>query len=230
MDAIRLQGITKSYAGGVHALRGVDLRVAAGELVAIVGPSGSGKTTMLQIMGTLDRPTGGAVEIDGREVAAASDAELSGLRAWHIGFVFQQFHLLDAMTALDNVAGGLLYTGLPATERRERARAALDRVGLGHRLDHRPNELSGGECQRTAIARAIVGDKSLLFADEPTGALDTKTGQGIIELLGELNHDGATLVIITHDRELVATLPRQVEIRDGEIIHDSASEPDEVVA
>jgi putative ABC transport system ATP-binding protein len=134
------------------------------------------------------------------------------------------------MTALDNVAGGLLYTGLPATERRDRARAALDRVGLGHRLDHRPHELSGGECQRTAIARAIVGDKSLLFADEPTGALDTKTGRGIIELLQELNHDGATLVIITHDRELVATLPRQVEIRDGEIIHDSASEPDEVVA
>jgi putative ABC transport system ATP-binding protein len=230
MDAIRLHGITKSYTGGVHALRSVDLNVAAGELVAIVGPSGSGKTTMLQIMGTLDRPTSGAVEIDGRDVAAASDAELSALRAWHIGFVFQQFHLLDGMTALDNVAGGLLYTGLPATERRDRARAALDRVGLGHRLDHRPHELSGGECQRTAIARAIVGDKSLLFADEPTGALDTKTGRGIIELLQELNHDGATLVIITHDRELVATLPRQVEIRDGEIIHDSASEPDEVVA
>jgi putative ABC transport system ATP-binding protein len=230
MDAIRLHGITKSYPGGVHALRSVDLNVAAGELVAIVGPSGSGKTTMLQIMGTLDRPTSGAVEIDGRDVAAASDAELSGLRAWHIGFVFQQFHLLDGMTALDNVAGGLLYTGLTATERRERARAALDRVGLGHRLGHRPNELSGGECQRTAIARAIVGEKSLLFADEPTGALDTKTGRGIIELLQELNDDGATLVIITHDRELVATLPRQVEIRDGEIIHDSASEPDEVVA
>jgi putative ABC transport system ATP-binding protein len=230
MDAIRLHGITKSYPGGVHALRRVDLNVAAGELVAIVGPSGSGKTTMLQIMGTLDRPTSGAVEIDGRDVAAASDAELSGLRAWHIGFVFQQFHLLDGMTALDNVAGGLLYTGLTATERRERARAALDRVGLGRRLGHRPNELSGGECQRTAIARAIVGDKSLLFADEPTGALDTKTGRGIIELLQELNDDGATLVIITHDRELVATLPRQVEIRDGEIINDSASEPDEVVA
>jgi putative ABC transport system ATP-binding protein len=230
MDAIRLHGITKSYPGGVHALRRVDLNVAAGELVAIVGPSGSGKTTMLQIMGTLDRPTSGAVEIDGRDVAVASDAELSGLRAWHIGFVFQQFHLLDGMTALDNVAGGLLYTGLTAIERRERARAALDRVGLGRRLGHRPNELSGGECQRTAIARAIVGDKSLLFADEPTGALDTKTGRGIIELLQELNDDGATLVIITHDRELVATLPRQVEIRDGEIINDSASEPDEVVA
>jgi putative ABC transport system ATP-binding protein len=230
MDAIRLQGITKSYTGGVHALRGVDLRVAAGELVAIVGPSGSGKTTMLQIMGTLDRPTSGAVEIDGRDVAAAADAELSALRAWHIGFVFQQFHLLDGMTALDNVAGGLLYTGLTATERQDRARAALDRVGLGHRLDHRPNELSGGECQRTAIARAIAGDKSLLFADEPTGALDTRTGRGIIELLQELNQDGATLVIITHDRELVTALPRQVEIRDGEIIHDSVSEAGEAVA
>jgi putative ABC transport system ATP-binding protein len=228
MDAVRLRGVIKSYPGGVHALREVDLTVTAGELVAIVGPSGSGKTTMLQIMGTLDRPTRGAVEIEGRDVATASDAELSGLRAWHIGFVFQQFHLLDGMTALDNVAGGLLYTGLTATERRARARAALERVGLGHRLEHRPNELSGGECQRTAIARAIVGDKSLVFADEPTGALDTKTGRGIIELLRELNRDGATLVIITHDRELVATLPRQVELRDGEIIHDSASEPAEV--
>jgi putative ABC transport system ATP-binding protein len=224
MDAIRLRGVTKSYPGGVHALREVDLAVAPGELVAIVGPSGSGKTTMLQIMGTLDRPTSGAVEIEGRDVAEASDAELSALRAWHIGFVFQQFHLLDGMPAIDNVAGGLLYTGLPTVERRDRARAALERVGLGHRIDHRPNELSGGERQRTAIARAIVGDTSLVFADEPTGSLDTRTGHGIIELLRELNDDGATLVIITHDRELVSALPRQVEIRDGEIIHDSALE------
>jgi putative ABC transport system ATP-binding protein len=226
MTAIRLEGVTKAYPGGVHALRAVDLTVARGELVTIVGPSGSGKTTMLQIMGTLDRPTSGAVEIEGRDAASASDAELSALRAWHIGFVFQQFHLLDGMAAIDNVAGGLLYTGLPAAERRERARAALERVGLDHRVDHRPNELSGGERQRTAIARAIGGDKSLLFADEPTGSLDTRTGHGIIELLRELNADGATLVIITHDRELVSSMPRQVEIRDGEIIHDSALEPE----
>jgi putative ABC transport system ATP-binding protein len=225
MHAIHLEGITKSYPGDVHALREVDLTVTPGELVAIVGPSGSGKTTMLQIMGTLDRPTSGVVEIDGHDVAAASDAELSALRAWHIGFVFQQFHLLDGMTALDNVAGGLLYTGLPAAARRARARTALERVGLGHRLEHRPNQLSGGERQRTAIARAIVGEKSLVFADEPTGALDSKTGHGIIELLRELHDDGATLVIITHDRELATLLPRQVEIRDGEIIHDSAFEP-----
>ena len=226
---LELRGVAKRYPGGVEALRGVDLRIHAGELVAIVGPSGSGKTTLLQIMGTLDRPSEGVVHVDGRDAAAATDDELSALRAQRIGFVFQQFYLLDGLSAVDNVAGGLLYNGIPADERRERAREALERVGLGHRLDHRPNQLSGGEKQRTSIARAIVGRPSIVFADEPTGALDTHTGHGIIELLRELNRDGATLVIITHDRELADALPRRVEVLDGAIIRDG-DEPTEFAA
>ena len=217
---LELRGVTKRYPGGVEALRGVDLRIQAGELVAIVGPSGSGKTTLLQIMGTLDRPSEGLVHVDGRDTAAATDDELSALRAQRIGFVFQQFYLLEGLCAVENVAGGLLYNGIPADERRERAREALERVGLGHRLDHRPNQLSGGEKQRTSIARAIVGRPSIVFADEPTGALDTHAGHGIIELLRELNRDGATLMIITHDRALADALPRRVEVLDGAIIRD----------
>jgi len=220
---LRLRGVAKSYPGGVHALRAVDLDVAAGELVAIVGPSGSGKTTLLQIMGTLERPSSGVVEVDGRDATQADDAELSALRAHRLGFVFQQFHLLDGLTSLDNVADGLLYSGLPPAERRARARVALQRVGLGHRLGHRPGELSGGERQRTAIARAVAGEKAVVFADEPTGALDTRTGAEIVELLRSLNADGATLIIITHDRDLAAVLPRQVELRDGAVVHDSGA-------
>jgi putative ABC transport system ATP-binding protein len=219
--ALDLRAIVKRYDGGVEALRGVDLRIERRELVAIVGPSGSGKTTLLQIMGTLDRPTEGDVVIDGRDTAVATDDELSALRAHRVGFVFQQFYLLDGVSAVDNVAGGLLYNGITPKERRERAREALTRVGLGHRLGHHPNQLSGGEKQRTAIARAIVGRPAIVFADEPTGALDTRTGHEIIELLRELNADGATLVIITHDRELAAMLPRQVQMRDGQVVHDS---------
>jgi len=226
---LELRGVAKRYPGGVEALRGVDLRIQAGELVAIVGPSGSGKTTLLQIMGTLDRPSEGLVHVDGRDTAVATDDELSALRAQRIGFVFQQFYLLDGLSAVDNVAGGLLYNGIPADERRERAREALERVGLGHRLDHRPNQLSGGEKQRTSIARAIVGRPSIVFADEPTGALDTHTGHGIIELLRELNRDGATLMIITHDRALADALPRRVEVLDGAIIRDG-DEPTEFAA
>lgn len=220
MALIELRGVVKEYPGDVQALKGVSLDVAEGELLSVAGPSGSGKTTMLQIMGTLDRPSAGEVQIDGLDAACASDDDLSALRARRIGFVFQQFYLLDGMSSVDNVAGGLLYSGLPLQQRRERARESLDRVGLGQRLDHRPNELSGGEKQRTAIARALVGRPAIVLADEPTGSLDTLTGASIIELLRELNADGTTIVVITHDAELARSFSRRVAVRDGEIVGD----------
>jgi putative ABC transport system ATP-binding protein len=223
MALLSLRDVVKEYPGAVRALDGVDLDVHAGEPTAIVGPSGSGKTTLLQIMGTLDRASSGEVRIDGIDIARATDDELSALRARRIGLVFQQFYPLDALTALDNVAGGLLYTGLPPAQRRDRAREALAAVGLEHRLDHRPTELSGGEKQRTAVARALVGAPAIVFADEPTGALDSVTGAGIIELLHEL--DGATVVVITHDHELAGSFPRQVAMRDGKIVSDPARVP-----
>jgi putative ABC transport system ATP-binding protein len=217
---VTLRGVGRDYAGGVTALRGVDLDIDRGELVAIVGPSGSGKTTMLNVMGTLDRPSAGQVDIDGFDVAELSDRELSALRAWRIGFVFQHFHLAPGVSVLDNVADGLLYTGVRLRERRERAEAALRLVGLGHRLTHRPHALSGGERQRTAIARAVVGEPALLLADEPTGSLDSQSGEDVVRLLLELNKIGTTVVVITHEQIVASHLPRQVSMLDGRVVDD----------
>ncbi|WP_419998257.1 ABC transporter ATP-binding protein [Streptomyces boninensis] len=214
---IALRDVTKTYPGGVTALDAVSLEIERGELVGITGPSGSGKSTMLHVLGTLDRPTAGRVRIEGCEVGSLSDAKLSALRARRIGFVFQQFHLAAGTSAVDNVADGLLYTGLRAAERRRRAESVLRRVGLGPRMAHRPHELSGGERQRVAIARAVAGDPPLLLADEPTGALDSASGAEVLDLLLELHAGGTTVVIITHERELAASLPRQVRMRDGRV-------------
>ncbi len=217
---VMLRGVGREYPGGVRALGGVDLNIGRGEMVAIVGPSGSGKTTMLNLMGTLDRPSTGEVVIDGFGVARLSDRELSALRARRIGFVFQHFHLAPGVSALDNVADGLLYAGVGLRERRKRAEAALRRVGLGHRLRHRPHELSGGEKQRTAIARAVVREPALLLADEPTGALDSQSGEGVMQVLLDLNETGTTIVVITHEQVVASHLSRQVSMLDGRVVRD----------
>jgi putative ABC transport system ATP-binding protein len=217
---VTLRGVGRDYPGGVAALGGVDLDIDRGEMVAIVGPSGSGKSTLLNVMGTLDQPTTGQVVVDGFDVAGLSDRELSALRASRIGFVFQLFHLAPGVPALDNVADGLLYTGASLRQRRERAARALERVGLGHRLTHRPHELSGGEKQRTAIARAVVGEPTLLLADEPTGALDSHAGESLMRLLTDLHEAGTTIVVITHEHQVAAYLPRQVSMLDGRVVGD----------
>jgi putative ABC transport system ATP-binding protein len=219
---VHFAGVSKRY-GNVPALRSADLLIERGELLAIVGPSGSGKSTMLNIMGTLDRPTSGTLRIDGYDVSELSDRELSALRARTIGFVFQQFHLAPGVPAIDIVADGLLYSGKPRGYRREAAEQTLRRVGLGHRMLHLSHQLSGGEQQRVAIARAVLGDPPLLMADEPTGALDSQSGGTVMELLRELHDGGTTVVVITHNRDISASLPREVRLMDGHIEHDTAA-------
>jgi putative ABC transport system ATP-binding protein len=222
--ALEMRHVVKTFPGHppVKALDDVSVRVDHGELVAIVGPSGSGKSTLLNVMGTLDRPTSGVVSVNGTDTAGLSDKQVAGVRARWIGFVFQQFFLLDGMSAIDNVANGLIYQGVPPQERRRRSAETLERVGLGHRLHHLPNHMSGGERQRVAVARALVHRPAFVLADEPTGNLDSRSTAAVMDLITGLHDEGTTIVVITHDTKIAASLPRQVSVLDGRIESDSA--------
>lgn len=222
---LSLSGVAKTYAGTppVHALRDINLDIRSGELVAVVGPSGSGKSTLLHVVGTLDRATAGAVAVAGHDVDQLNDKQLSSLRSRHIGFVFQQFFLLAGETALDNVADGLLYTGMALSDRRVLGERALTQVGLDHRMEHEATKLSGGERQRVAIARALIGSPDIILADEPTGNLDSQAGEDLVRLIEKLNASGTTLVVITHDREMAARFPRRVSLLDGRVVEDTGT-------
>ncbi len=221
--ALKLQEVTKSYAGTppVHALSDVSVSVRHGEFVGIVGASGSGKSTLLHVIGTLTRPTSGSVFINGMNTDGMSDGALSGLRSRDVGFVFQEFFLISGLSAVQNVANGLLYSGVQEADRLRRSEIMLERVGLGHRLNHLPNEMSGGEQQRVAVARALVHEPSFVLADEPTGNLDSRSTESMMELFYSLNEEGTTIIIITHDREVAERFPRQVVLKDGKIESDS---------
>lgn len=221
-SVLRVNDVHKEYPTDppVHALQGVSFEVQAGELVSIVGPSGCGKSTLLHLMGTLDRPTSGEIEVAGHRISELSDGELSSIRTNHIGFVFQQFHLLSGMSALDNVADGLLYSGRPRKERRELAEIELSRVGMTHRKDQVATKLSGGELQRVATARAIIGGPSIVLADEPTGSLDTANSDAVVELIRELHEGGTTIIVITHNPEIADSFPRVISMRDGKVESD----------
>ncbi len=221
--AVELRDVVRRHPGPVESLRGVSLRIEPGELLAVVGPSGSGKTTLLHIVGTLDRPTSGLVRIAGVDTTHMTDRQISGFRSARLGFVFQQFFLIEGMSVLENVAAGLLYRGIDARTRRRLAAITLERVGLGHRLRHRPAQLSGGERQRTAIARSLVGRPALVLADEPTGNLDSTAGAEIIALLRDLNRDGTTIAVVTHNHELAAAMHRRIELKDGRIEKDTGA-------
>jgi putative ABC transport system ATP-binding protein len=226
LAVMELIGVRKSYAGNppVEALRGIDLTINEGELIGLVGTSGSGKSTMLNIMGALDHPTEGKVRIQGQDLSALSDRQLSSLRGRRIGFIFQQFHLIAGLSLVENVATGVLYQGANRSQRIKNGIRLLTKVGLGNRLDHLPHQLSGGEQQRVAVARALMGEPAIILADEPTGNLDSKTSEEIVKLLHQLNEDGSTIIVVTHDRELARSFPGMVTLRDGLVESDSRTQ------